>query len=119
MLFRSPRLHINEDDVLSIIEDDKPKRVVDLYNAMSEEVLAGMSSTFGTDKTESASAFVSTWEAMTKRPANYIDASLGLDTEETVMAYATTRLTAVDAYGLYRLQLISKYKVDKAAIEAE
>lgn len=111
-----PLLHTDEDGELSIIEDEKPKLVKQAYQAMTKDVFDEMERVFNTKSAESASAFASTYEAMLKRPANYIDVDLGLTTEEEVVVYATVKLNEADAYGVYRLKRINQYVAEQTAI---
>jgi hypothetical protein len=102
--------------VVSSVGTDKEKLISGKYKEMYNAVLDGMLSTFGTSKTETATANAATWEAMLKRPANYIDIDLGFIDEDSVIAYATSKLNAADAYGIYRIKLMEQFKVDRQAI---
>lgn len=87
-----------------------------LYAAMVSEIYTEMKTVFGTDNDVSASAFAATWEAMIKRPANYVDAELGFADEAAVTAYANAKISAADAYGVFRMKRIAKFEADKAAL---
>lgn len=88
-----------------------------LYDEMVKDIYDEMEIVFGTRNDVSASAFAATYEAMIKRPASYIDAELGFNDEDAVLAYANSKLEASDAYGLYRLKRIGQYQAAKQAIE--
>lgn len=98
-------------------EAEKEQLVSEKYNLMVQDVYEGMEAVFGTKNDVSAAAFAATWEAMLKRPNNYIDESMGFINEEAVVAYATEKLNASDAYGLLRLKRIAQYQAQKQAIE--
>lgn len=87
-----------------------------IYNTMVQEVEAEMLVVFGTSNVNSASAFAQTYEAMLKRPANYVDAGLGLNSPEEVAGFATVKLATIDAYGVFRLNKINTFSVAKQAI---
>ena len=86
------------------------------YNELVVDVYAEMNAVFGTMNDVSAAASAATYEAMVKRPASYVDAVLGLNTEAEVTAYASARLDGADAYGIFRLKRIAQYQAEKAAI---
>ena len=94
----------------------KDAQVETAYNLMVSEIYDRMETDFGTRNDVSASAFAATYEAMKKRPANYVDTDLGLADEAAVIAYADSKLVIADAYGVYRLKRIAQYQAEKAAI---
>lgn len=107
-----------------IIEDSAKKREADkkplvskAYKSMVKDIYDEMFKTFGTRNDVSAAAFASTFEAMLKRPAHYVDASLGLVDEDAVLAYAASKVKASDDYGVYRLKRIGQYQAEKAALD--
>lgn len=113
-----PKIQIDTDSNMSIIEDTAPKAIKTAYDLMVEDVYNEMENVFGTRNDVSASAFASTYEAMLKRPLSYIDIELGLADEAAVTAYAIARINASDAYGVFRLKRINQYQAEKAAILA-
>jgi hypothetical protein len=116
---KHPKLIQDEEGNFSVIEDDKPKRKKNKQKKMRKDVYAGMESTFGFDSDITVMAQSMTWEAMVKRPANYISAALGLNTEAEVAAYATSKLNSADAYAVYRLELMKSYQDDIETIDNE
>jgi stalled ribosome rescue protein Dom34 len=113
----NPSVSTDVDGNLILVEG--PATVKDKYDEMVTDVYAQMLSTFGTTNDISASAFAATYEAMKVRPANYVDTDLGLADEAAVIAYADTKLSAADAYGVYRLKRIAQYQAEKAVILGE
>jgi len=114
-----PQVEIDGDGHKTIVSGvglEKEATIAGLYETMYDNVLEGMKSTFGTTRPETAAANAATWEAMIKRPANYIDADLGLLTVEDVTVYATSKLAAADAYGVYRLKLMAGFVAGKQAV---
>lgn len=89
------------------------------YKEMVTDVYAEMATVFGTTNDVSASASAATFEAMKKRPANYVDVDLGLADEAAVTAYADSKLAASDAYGVFRMKRIGQYQAEKAVILGE
>ena len=109
----------NEDDDLILVEDPTEllnAQVTVRYNELVVDVYAEMNAVFGTTNDVSAAASAATFEAMVKRPASYVDAALGLNTEAEVTAYASARLDGADAYGIFRLKRIAQYQAEKTAI---
>lgn len=95
---------------------DDSKAINEKYNEMVKDVYDEMENVFGTRNDVSASAFAATYEAMLKRPENYIDALLGFSNEAEVTAYATSKIAASDGYGVFRLKRIAQYQAEKTAI---
>lgn len=102
-----------ETEELSFIIDNTK---TGLYLKMVEDVYTAMELVFGTRNDMSASAFAATWEAMVKRPANYVDAALGFTDEASVLAYANAKITLADAYAVQRLKIIGKFQQDVLGI---
>lgn len=113
-----PVIHTDENGELSVIEDIKPKLIQAAYDEMVEDIYSEMLNVFGTRNDVSAAAFAATWEAMLNRPANYVDALLGLLDDASVIAYANSKLAASDVYGVFRLQRIGLFQSTKASILA-
>ena len=72
---------------------------------------------FGTKQETKIVADIVTWEAMLKRPQNFLDTDLGFAKQADVTDYATEKLNTADAYFLYRLQELNNFKTAKAAIQ--
>jgi len=104
------------DEVTRAAAEGKATQLETLYNDLIQDIYGQLFQVFGTTNDASAAAFVSTYEAMSKRPANYIDPELGLPDEASVTTYANEKLAAADAYGIYRLKRLNQYKIEKAAI---
>jgi len=115
----SPIVATDAKGGLILIEDptkDLERQVTGKYQEMVADVYAQMLIVFGTKNDVSASAFAATWEAMKKRPTNYVDVDLGLVDEAAVTAFAGSKLSASDAYGVFRLKRIAQYQSEKSAI---
>lgn len=87
------------------------------YDAMVKDIYDEMENVFGTRNDVSAQAFAATWEAMVKRPSNYVG-NLGLVDEQAVLDFANAKLALADAYAIFRLERINTYGINKANIEA-
>jgi hypothetical protein len=94
----------------------KEREVNSLYEAMVKDVYDEMEVVFGTRNDVSAAATASTYEAMVKRPDNYVGALPGLDTKEAVLFFANEKLKNADKYGVSRMKRIAKFNADKAAV---
>lgn len=103
-------------DAAKVALKEKETQVRTAYDTMTQEIYSEMKRIFGTTKSESAAASVSIWEAMLKRPENYVDVSLGLTSAGEVTAYANTKLAEADAYGLFILKRRAQFTADKEAI---
>jgi hypothetical protein len=100
------------EDPVKLLETNVEVR----YNVMVEEIYAEMAQVFGTSNDASAAATAATYEAMSKRPASYVDIALGFANASEVKAYADAKLDEADAYGIFRLKRIAQYKAEKDAI---
>lgn len=87
-----------------------------LYDEMVADVYDKMEILFGTRNDVSAAATASTWEAMEKRPANYVNMTPQLTSEALVVAYATAQLNLADAYAKWRLGRLAQFNAAKAAL---
>lgn len=101
-------------DALNVVNKNQQIKVK--YDEMVKDIYDQMLIVFGTNNDVSASAFASTWEAMKKRPANYIDAELGFNNEADVIAYTDTKLALADGYGIFRMKRIAQFNAEKQAI---
>lgn len=115
----SPIVELDEDGRPTLVENPTEllnAQVSVKYNELVTDVYAEMSTVFGTTNDISASATASTYEAMSKRPAKYVDATLGFNSAAEVKAYADAKLDDMDAYGIFRLKRLAQYQAEKAAI---
>ena len=86
------------------------------YNAMVKDIYDEMEKVFGTRNDASASASAATWEAMIKRPDNYVDVELGLTNESNVLSHAHAKIQIADSYGVFRMKRISQFETEKQEI---
>lgn len=100
------------DESLSF-QKQKFSKVSKLYSEMVKEVYDEMEKVFGTRNDVSAAATAATYEAMLKRPENYLAA--GFKDAAAVLAYANENIAHADAYAIFRLARIAKFNADKAA----
>ena len=100
----------------------KQEQVIQAYERMNKDVLDQMALVFGTQNPDSASAYEKTWSMMAQSPLEWTDLGLKddsgmpLDTEEKILAFATSKIAAVTAYGKYRMQRIGQFRAEKEAI---
>jgi hypothetical protein len=115
----NPIVSIDGEGKKTLIEDpikELDRQVTEKYDLMLTDIYAEMYNVFDTESDISAMAFVATYEAMLKRPENYVDPELGfIDTTE-VTTFANTKLQAADAYGVFRLKRRAQFTAEKAAI---
>lgn len=95
---------------------NKEIQVKEAYDQMVKDIYDQLEVTFGTRNDVSAAAFANTYEAMLKRPANYVDAEIGLADEAAVTAFAQGKIAEGDAYALFRIKRIAQYEAAKTAI---
>ncbi len=88
---------------------EKESQVSDLHSQMTEDIYGKMELLFQTKNDVSVSATVATWEAMLKRPENYISEELQLSDVNAVVAYATDKLAQADQYGVFRFVRIQQF----------
>lgn len=93
----------------------KEEQVKVKYDEMVKDVYDEMLKVFGTSNDVSAQATASTYEAMAKRPANYVG-QLGLVDEAAVLAYANVEIAKADTYAVFRLNRIAQFNSEKDAI---
>lgn len=122
----------NEDDEIILEADtalvaakaaaEKAGLVQMAYDDMDKDVYAQMKTVFGTNKSDSATAFYETWKLMAEDPGAFANADLvdqegnPLDTEEKITTYANARIAAVKAYSVYRMQRIKQFQDERASI---
>jgi hypothetical protein len=107
------------DDVIVLIEDSIAKKaylVDQAYNQLQTDVYAQMLVVFGTNKSDSAAASERTWEKMLAKPLLYVG-PLYAD-EAAVLAEASAKVPMCEAYSVYRLERIAKFRADRATILA-
>jgi hypothetical protein len=95
--------------------------VTEKYSDMNSDVYAQMNTVFGTSKSDSAVAFKETWDLMVSHPEDYVNKAMNdvgtiMTTELEVTTYAQTKLNAVRAYSVYRLERIQQFYAERAAI---
>lgn len=108
------------------------------YDEMNAEVMAEMKKVFGTNRTDSATAYFETWQKMSSNPSLFSGLGLKsdrdlmasddvtqlfakddvLDTDTKIQTYADRLLELADEYAAYRMQRIQQFRDEKAAIEA-
>lgn len=97
------------------------------YNKLVEykqDVLNEMLSVFGTTSTEVATANYETYKLMKSAPELFSseglkdDNNLDLDTDQKVLDYASAKVSAIEAYGVYRIKRYQQYKDEIAALES-
>lgn len=88
------------------------------YNQMNADVYAEMKNVFGTEKSDSATAFLQTWKEMALDPGFFVSTDPAMDTAAKVQAYADAKITAAKAYSKWRVQRIEQFHQEKAAILA-
>lgn len=113
------------------VQAEKTQQITDRYNEMNEDVFAQMESVFGTQRSDSATAYHQTWELMKAKPILFWEQGLkvhvahgafeigdALDTVQKVEDYAEAALAAVEAYAVYRMNRIKQFQDERAAILA-
>lgn len=115
---------ISVDQSLKVTAD-KTVRITAAHAQMNADVYAEMENIFGTTNGESASAYERTWQVMKANPASFInvgikdDSGVEFTTEQSVTDYADTKIAAVLAYGVWRMQRIEQFRSERASILAE
>lgn len=97
-------------------ENFKKKEASRLFENLEKEIYDEMYKVFGTRQDQSAIAYAATWEAMIKRPSNYIDESLGFLTENDVTNFANAKIALADQYGIFRMKKIKQFELDRAGL---
>lgn len=109
----------------------KAKDITDRYNEMNADIFAEMEQVFGTQRSDSATAYHETWQLMKAKPILFWEQGLkahvahgtfqvgdALDTIQKCEDYAETALAAVEAYAVFRMNRIKQFAEEKAAILA-
>lgn len=96
----------------ALVEASKDLSITNLWDDTVSEIYIQMRAVFGTGSDAAVIADVVTFEAMAKRPGNYVGVS-GLIDEAAVLAYAEGKLAEADAYAVFRLNKLAKFKSDK------
>lgn len=109
----------------------KAQDVTDRYNDMNADIFAQMEAVFGTQRSDSATAYHQTWQLMKAKPILFWEQGLkvhvahgsfevgdALDTIQKVEDYADAALAAVEVYAVYRMNRIKQFAEEKAAILA-
>jgi len=125
-------IFILQEDATKVAEKviaDKTALVTEAYALLNEEVYAEMNTVFGTTNANSASAYNETWKEMIAAPSDYSSAGLtarlavggfvvgdALDTDQKISDYASAKIVEAKAYGVWRMQRIEQFKVDRETI---
>jgi len=91
------------------IYQDNSEEIENSYNEMVEEIYDAMEKVFETRSDSSASAYAATYEAMAKRPENYVDKELGFLSAEQVKTYADLKIKEADEFAVFRMKRIAKF----------
>ena len=104
----------------------KEPQIEALYQVMVSDVYAQMYATFGTNDPNSANAYKQTWDLMVAEPSLWVSAGLtasfdrgglsvgeALDTEQKVLSYASACVSSAVQYGIWRMQRIEQFRVDR------
>lgn len=111
------KFDITDSDLYEIQEsNDFSQEIEVLYNQMLNDIYDEVENVFGTRSDVTASANVSTYEAMIKRPGNFIDETLGLTTEQEVLNFANDKMSLIDSFGIFRLKRIKQFETERAAL---
>jgi hypothetical protein len=100
----------------------KKEQVTLAYKDMNNDVYAQMEIVFGTTNPESASAYERTWQMMKENSEAFanvgIKNDLGFDllTGLDVLNFATEKLDAVLAYGVWRLKRIEDFRALRSSL---
>lgn len=131
--FNGQEIELVEDATLLAQKAQRVKQaqIAERYNAMNADVYAQMMLVFGTNKSDSATAFFETWKLMSASPAMFVSEGLkadkevgifnpgdALDTEQKVQEYAVARINEANAYSVYRMKRIEQFRAERSAIEA-
>lgn len=115
-LWRDPRpMPTQEELEAAMVLAGKESAIEQAYMGMVRDVYSEMEKVFGTRNDVSAQATASTYEAMEKRPSNYVG-MLGLNDEAAVVAYAVTKINEADTYAVFRLSRIAQFQAERTAI---
>jgi hypothetical protein len=120
---------------IEIIEDPEvtlSNKVNGAYNKMREDSLTEMKKVFGTDQTDSATAYHETWKIMMDDPSAFANLGLTsdrkilkadgtvlfeegdpLDTQQKVYYYAERLLQMVVEYSAWRMQRIKAFRQER------
>lgn len=102
-----------------------------LYDLMNAEIFQRMFVVFGTNRTDSASAYYETWKLMVAKPDLFSSKGLTVDrnmenapymtgeplnSDAKVIAWASFRITVAEAYSVYRMERIEQFRAAVAAL---
>ena len=120
------------ENITSKLTEEVTRKITDLYQVMTDNILAEMKSVFDTNKSDSALANELTWKEMARAGTPF--ASLGLvsdtafaefeigdklDTATKIKSYANMKILGTRAYSVFRVKEIENFRVAKAALLAE
>jgi len=127
-------IYILQEDAGKVADklvQDKTDLVTAAYNQMNTDVYAQMYVVFGTKNPESATAYHDTWKLMSSNPSEWSSIGLtsnfdrgglvkgdALDTVQKIQDYSDACLAEVNAYGVWRMQRIEQFKVERATLLA-
>ena len=119
------------DKIAAKAQADKDAQIAVKYNEMNADVMAEMTSVFGTTRPDSATAYHETWKLMAAKPELFSGEGLvaekdtatyskgdTLETDLKVQTYANERIAEVETYGVNRIKRIKQFADEKAAILA-
>jgi len=112
------------EDVITLVGDSekvaakaeaaKAQQVAALKAISDKDITDAMFALFGTMNENSATRQYLTWEKMVTKPSSYVG-NLFAD-ETAVLAYATPKVAACEAYSLFCIERSAQFNADKAAI---
>lgn len=114
------------EDPLLVKEKSKTLRILALNNQTWETILIEGATVYGIDPTGKSrlelsileSVTAQTISAMVSNPSQFVLPGV-FENEEAVLAYATPKLAASNAFGLWRIGKLEEEAGQKASIEAE
>jgi len=96
-----------------------------LKQAYTDDIFDEMFKVFGTYNTDNANADYETYKVMAENPEIFAQEGLldtdgeSLDTPEKVSDFASLRISEIEAYSVFRLKRIKKYKEDLKQLTGE
>lgn len=109
----------------------KVAQITERYNDMNVDIFSQMETVFGTQRSDSATAYHEAWQLMKAKPILFWEQGLkahvahgtfqvgdALDTIQKCEDYAEAALAAVEAYAVFRMNRIKQFAEEKAAILA-
>lgn len=119
----------DEAKVLEKRVTDKTDLILAAHAQMNADVYAEMTIVFGTSNVDSATAYHDTWKLMSTTPSDWYMSGITarftrggvvvnetLDTIQKVQNYADACLTIVKNYGVWRMQRIEQFRIERNTI---